>query len=40
MNERCKTLWCMRAHCRKNLPPLEECVVELCGVLVLVYSEF
>ena len=32
----------MREHCRfltvKNLPPLiEECVVELCGVLVLVY---
>ena len=36
-HERCKTLWCMSGHCRfltvKNLPPIEECVVELCGLL-------
>ena len=34
----------MREHCRfltvKNLPPIEECVVELCAVLVLVYCDF
>ena len=34
---------CMREHCRfitvNNLPPLEECVVELCGVVVLLYSD-
>ena len=24
----------------KNLPPLKECVAELCEVLVLVYSDF
>ena len=33
----------MREHCRfltvKNLPPIEECVVELCGVLVFVYCD-
>ena len=41
MYERCKTLRYIREHCRfltvKNLHPLDECVVELCGVLVLVY---
>ena len=34
----------LRKHCRfltvKNLPPIEECVIELSGVLVLVYSDF
>ena len=41
--ERCKT-WRMTEHCTflavENLPPLEECVVELCGVLFLVYCHF
>ena len=24
----------------KNLPPVKECVAELCGVLILVYCDF
>ena len=38
--ERCKTLCTCRFLTVKNLPPLEECVIELCGVLVLVYCDF
>ena len=44
--ERCKTLWCLWEHCTckfltvRNLPVLKQCVVELCGVLDLVYCHF
>ena len=42
--ERCKKLWCMREHCRfltvMNLSSVKECVVEQCGMFILVYSDF
>ena len=39
--ERCKTLWCMREHCRfLTVPHVEQCVVELCRLLVIMYYHF